>query len=307
MFRYPQEIWEEIFYPIMSQDPERWAIFITTPKGQNYFFKLWNEAQQNKEWYTSLLRATDTDIIPKDELEKAREAMLPTLFNQEMMCSFIADEECTLITSRMIDDLKSVAIVEDYNKNFASLDVAFGGDELVCYAFHDTKVVDALYLYTRDPDKIYSQVTRFLQKNEVKDIVYDKGGVGWEVGDNLDKLGFKTHAFLGSEKAKDPRFKNLRAEAWWYTMHKINSVQCWYPKEIELIQQLSSVRFLLREPFQLEPKEVTKKRLGRSPDRADAFVMGIWFMQFVKNELEQRKFYVPPTKKIASKNKFGWS
>jgi hypothetical protein len=36
------------------------------------------------------------------------------------------------------------------------------------------------------------------------------------------------------------------------------------------------------------PKDWIKKKLGRSPDRADAFVMGIWALQYVDFWTPQR-------------------
>jgi len=35
----------------------------------------------------------------------------------------------------------------------------------------------------------------------------------------------------------------------------------------------------------IEPKAEIKKRLGRSPDRADAYVNGLWALQFVEGTL----------------------
>jgi len=303
------EVWNEIFRPIMAQDPRRWAMFIFTPKGQNHAFKMWNEVSNREDWYTLQLRATDSDIISKEELEKAREEMLPVLFNQEMLCSFIADEEFTLITSKMIEDLRVIKTISSEGRRIISIDPAFGGDEFVAYAFNDTKIVDHLYLYTRDPDKIYSQLTTFCMKNDTKELIIDTCGIGHGVGVKMVELEYNVIFFNGAEKPIDDRFANKRAESWWYTMEVINKVLCYYPKDIELIQQLSSVRFKpegRNGKILLEKKEDTRKRISKSPDRADAFTMGIYGLRFIKNKLEKRMFYDKQSNNIKNKNRYGW-
>lgn len=310
VFRYPEEVWLEVFRPIIAQDVRRWAMFISTPKGMNYFFKLWNQAKERDDWFTSELRATDTNLIPEKELEKARIEMLPVLFQQEFLCSFIADEEFTLITSRMIDDLKNVNIISSVGKKIISVDPAFGGDEMVAYYFEDTQICDSLYLYTRDPDKVYSQLSIFCQKNDCKDVIIDTIGIGHGVGHQMSKMGYNVIPFNAAEKSSFEKYANKKSEAWWYTMEKINRIECWYPKEIELIRQLSSVRYLpegRNGAFCLEKKSDTKKRTGIAQDRADAYVMGIYGLQFVQNELDKRKFYT--AKKDLPKplkSRYGW-
>lgn len=55
----------------------------------------------------------------------------------------------------------------------------------------------------------------------------------------------------------------------------------------ELIRQLTTLRYnppKSNGKISLELKHETKKRLGRSPDRADAFVYGLWALKEVMEE-----------------------
>ena len=57
--------------------------------------------------------------------------------------------------------------------------------------------------------------------------------------------------------------------------------------DMELKKQLSSVRYEysgVNQRIKCEPKTITKQRLGRSPDRADAFVMGVWAYNMLPDE-----------------------
>lgn len=82
-------VWPEVIRPALS-DRQGWAIFIGTPKGRNDFFEIHEAAQQNRDWYALRLRASETGIIPKAELDDARSMMTPEQYEQEYECSFDA-------------------------------------------------------------------------------------------------------------------------------------------------------------------------------------------------------------------------
>ena len=51
-------------------DRKGWATIIGTPKGKNEFWRMYQEAQKDPDWFHMMLRASDSGIIPKAELEK---------------------------------------------------------------------------------------------------------------------------------------------------------------------------------------------------------------------------------------------
>lgn len=91
-------IWTAVVRPALM-DREGWAIFIGTPKGQNQFYDLLQYAQNGKpeenipkhpDWGWAIFKASETGIIPRDELEAARALMSAEEYEQEMECSFTA-------------------------------------------------------------------------------------------------------------------------------------------------------------------------------------------------------------------------
>ena len=82
-------IWGEILRPLLS-DRSGWAVFIGTPKGHNGFYEMFNEASQSDTWYVKTLRADQTNLLPKAELEDAQRSMTPSQYEQEFLCSFEA-------------------------------------------------------------------------------------------------------------------------------------------------------------------------------------------------------------------------
>jgi phage terminase large subunit len=68
-----------------------WALFITTPRGKNHAFELFQIAQHNpNEWYSLKLTLDDTRHIPPVEIERERAEgiMSEDLIQQEYYCSF---------------------------------------------------------------------------------------------------------------------------------------------------------------------------------------------------------------------------
>ena len=89
--------WTEAVRPALADrhtmDPAQgWAIFIGTPKGKNTFFDLYKRALSDLTgaWAAFLYKASETNIIPKSELDQMREEMSEDEYNQEMECSFEA-------------------------------------------------------------------------------------------------------------------------------------------------------------------------------------------------------------------------
>jgi len=81
--------WSEVLRPALS-DRQGWAIFIGTPKGSNHFRTMWDQAQDDPNWFRLMLKASETGILPPEELDDARKMMTPEQFAAEYECSFQA-------------------------------------------------------------------------------------------------------------------------------------------------------------------------------------------------------------------------
>jgi hypothetical protein len=81
--------WHQVLRPALS-DRQGWAIFIGTPKGKNEFHDIYVAAQKDPEWFTMMLKASDSGLIASAELEKLRKDMGKDAYNQEYECSFEA-------------------------------------------------------------------------------------------------------------------------------------------------------------------------------------------------------------------------
>jgi hypothetical protein len=82
-------VWSEIIRPALA-DRQGWAVFIGTPKGRNAFFELWRRAQREEGWFSMMLRASQSGLLPDSELELARRDLTEEQYAQEFECSFDA-------------------------------------------------------------------------------------------------------------------------------------------------------------------------------------------------------------------------
>lgn len=83
-------VWPLVVRPMLS-DYQGWAAFIGTPKGRNGFYELHKAAEKDPEnWFTMTLRASESGIIPQDEMEDLRRGMSAEQFAQEFECDFDA-------------------------------------------------------------------------------------------------------------------------------------------------------------------------------------------------------------------------
>lgn len=113
---------------------------------------------------------------------------------------------------------------------------------------------------------------------QVETIVVDAVGVGGGVKDKLDSTarGWSVQGYKGSRGARDDdRFHNKRAEAFWKLRKKLEAGEIALPDDEQLFEELLAIRWRAdgNSRVQLEAKRDLTKRLGHSPDKADALAM----------------------------------
>lgn len=109
----PPDAWESVIEPCLI-DYEGWATFIGTPKGRNAFYRIHKRALGNPQaWYSLILRASESGIIPAAALEEIRSGMDPRKYAREFECDFSADLP-NAIYARWLDEAREQGRVLDY-------------------------------------------------------------------------------------------------------------------------------------------------------------------------------------------------
>lgn len=79
-------LWTEVILPTLA-DRKGWAVLMGTVKGaRNQLWQFHLKAQQLEDWYSMLLKADESGIIPPEELDILQSQMSEAQFNQEFLC-----------------------------------------------------------------------------------------------------------------------------------------------------------------------------------------------------------------------------
>lgn len=73
--------------PIMAAN-NGWMLFLTTPRGKNWFWELYKVSQELPDWFTYRMGVDETKHIPFEALMQEKQQMSDELYQQEYFCSF---------------------------------------------------------------------------------------------------------------------------------------------------------------------------------------------------------------------------
>ena len=154
-------------------------------------------------------------------------------------------------------------------------DVArFGTDETVIAFRHGPRIRIVEKYVGKDTTHTAARVAHWAAHFGAVEAIIDDSGVGGGVTDQLRAQGLKATAFNAANSAKDPRqFPNQRSEVWFRAAAMMPDLDL-DPDE-QLAADLTGPRYSYDVKLRrvVEKKDETKRRIGRSPDRADAVLL----------------------------------
>jgi len=187
-----------------------------------------------------------------------------------------------------------------------------GEDETVIYAFENTRIVDQDIMGKNDGVQAANHIAKMAKDHSVEVtgtkeyvplIVIDEIGYGGIIGDFLRDWGFPVHFINSSNAALDKtRFGNLRAEMWWTVAERYadGAIEEGTHNDSELDRQITAVEYeLKRGRIYVEDKDKVKIRIGRSPDRADAKIMGLYALQYAQPIKPKRDAWAEDEPKVS--------
>lgn len=272
--------------------------FVIGNVGQHWVKELWKDEQRKNYDLIEATTFDNEDVLPDDYIENLKdlEETKPEIYRRYVLNDWnLEDDRFILIPYQAIEALKGIHYYDTITGEVVACDPSAGGDECVMYALENSRIIDSKFIYEKDTMKVAGELNIFAVKNSIHHFAIDSIGIGKGVSDRLKEMNRKVIDIISSQRSSFPKqFNNRRTEMWWYVMKRIFDKEIPYPNDKELRRQLSSVKYKVinsNGQIKLEPKEETKKRLGRSPDRADAFVYGIYATQFLNSRNEVFKPY----------------
>jgi hypothetical protein len=302
---------------IRKYQPFRWALFLYTPLGLNHASIMFDDcccladggtlpdlgaAEKLKpNTYASRVDGERSGIYSDDELRRMKAEMPPAIYDQEIKCRRVTSEEMTLITSEMLMSLndfhKSNTDFSHDSYKIVSVDPAFGGDVCRMMAMENCRVIDNERIRDKhNTGDIVLAAKMLAKKINTKNFIVDSIGSGLGVADGLaaDEAKYYVQYFNSSEKPniktdtfQSVQFANRRAEAYWVAAERVRRFEVGPVNSQELLIQLPIASRYFQTgggKMQIRPKEKIKEELGRSPDDADCWVMGVWGTQYIAND-----------------------
>lgn len=238
---------------------------------------------------------TDNPGLPKDYVENLRQAFKhrPHLLEAYLHGSWddLSGND-TCIRGTWIEEAKKKKVSGQVIKRVVVNDPAITGDENVCFLMEKSGNVyykaDELIIEHKRPFETAALLASYRKRKQAQIIALDVIGIGQGVVDGLNQLEEPVLAINSCAKPTSQnlqvKYSNLRAQMWWEAAEKFaDSNVALPPDDFELARQLGVVKFDPTGTGKLlvQDKAEIKKAIGRSPDRADAFVMGLYALDYV--------------------------
>lgn len=199
----PPSVWGQVLRPALA-DRRGWAIFIGTPKGQNYFYDLYNKALDEPSWFSAVFKASETSILPEEELQALRVELSEEEYEQELECSFTAAVVGTYY-GKLIEEIEKDKHVRDVpwdttSQVVTAWDLGMNGLTSIWFAQHiagEIRLID-YYEANGEPLSHYAQIIKskpyvydyHILPHDVKQRSLSTGTTRLE---QLQKLGLKVH------------------------------------------------------------------------------------------------------------------
>ena len=273
-----QGVYTSIVLPMLS-DRQGWVLFIGTPKGQDHFYKIYLDGKKKPEsWYVGEFRYDMTGLLRPEEIELMQQEMSINEFRREMLCDFTASTDDILITIDMAVKASNRSMKEHEvaaMPKILGVDIGrFGDDPSVIVKRQGSLVVgEPIILHGADNMKVAAVVADHWRTWGADACFIDAGG-GQGVIDRLVQLQYPvTEIHFGGKPTKDI-FLNKRAEMWWDMKEAIDGGLV-IPRHQLLLQELCTPTYGYNKSGKrvLEDKDAIKRRLGHSPDIADALAL----------------------------------
>jgi hypothetical protein len=282
-----------------SADATNCRIVVSTPNGyNNQFSKLrhsgsidvktlhWTlHPEKSQAWYENEKRRRNNDSV-----EIARELDIDYAGSEEGILFPFNDLKAAVHHNPIMSQERVVVSIDPSGE---------GDDEAVIYVNNNGNVIERKFLSKPEPMELGAECVAMVNKHKAQVLIGDAiGNDVLAIATNLlgrNERGVKVVQFKSSEKAKDPiKYYNRRAEVYHKAAILMKSGNVQVDDDYTLQKQLNATKYKTKDGrIIVIPKEEIKELIGTSPDRADAWVLGVEGLSYTHSrlEVEQKERY----------------
>ena len=207
-----EDAWTHAIRPALSDRLGK-AMFISTPKGRNWFWRSWllGQDEQDSEWSSYQFPTSDNPFIADDEIEAARHGLPERIFRQEYLAEFL--EDAGGVFRRVMD----AATAEPQSKRVEGHDYIMGVDWGRSNDFTAITVLDMttgeLVALDRFTDIDYGiQVNRLkamASRFQPMQIIAEQNSMGGPLVEQLQSSGLPVKGFMTTNPSKEAAIRAL--------------------------------------------------------------------------------------------------
>lgn len=269
-----------------------WGGVIANTNGHNWIYRLWKLGELKEGDLTEARTEDNAKNLPQDFIETLNQLKekKPKIYSRFVLNSWEESDTTDLV---IYPEWIEKATIKEINvkppiRGIVSIDVArFGDDKTTFYAIENNKVVERMESEKEDTMRTVGRALIFAGKHAINAFAVDEIGVGAGVVDRLKEIGREVIPVNSAKRSDYPeQYYNVRAEIYDYGAQMFQDGHVSIQKDDkELVDQLAWAKYKTIKSngiLQIEAKEDIKKRYGRSPDNADAFLNGLWALQKIQ-------------------------
>lgn len=207
------EAWAEALRPALSDRKGR-ALFISTPRGRNWFWDLWMRGQRGEHDYQSWRYTTyDNPHIDPAEIDAAKRELPELIFRQEYLAEFIDNEGAVFRRVQEAATVEQIQAAQDGRQYVAGVDVASSVDYTVVTVM-DVQARQAVHIdrfnrvdYNVLADRLHGTYKRF----GMDAMTVEANSIGQPVIDMLRGRGMTIIPFTTTSATKQAIIQGLQA------------------------------------------------------------------------------------------------
>lgn len=199
------DAWSEALRPALSDRKGR-AMFISTPKGHNWFWRLWVRGQGDgsAEWQSYHFPTANNPFIDQSEIDAAQGGMPDRTFRQEYLAEFIDD------AGGVFRGVAAAATAQGQDKATPGHQYVFGVDWAQQHDFTAITVMDAttrqLVALDRFNKVDYAvqrgRLTALYERFRPVQIIAELNSIGQPVVEQLQRDGLPVQGFMTTNATK---------------------------------------------------------------------------------------------------------
>ncbi len=277
----PQDAFDAVQGSLSGLEDSR--LLVTSVPGGAGSGPFWKACQDSARWCIHHVPSTDSSLVAPEWVDdRAKDWGLGSpLYQTRVLGEFAEAGEGMLFPLPLIEAaMERQPTTAEGARAALGVDVArsVAGD-LNTVARCQGGCLDVLRTW-RSPDlmKTAEKVLHVVAETGIRKLAVDVGGPGGGVADRLTQLGYDcTSVHFGGGADEPKRFRNKRAEMFWRLREALEKGELSLSDDDEVRADLSAIRygFTADGRIEIEGKDEVRRRLGRSPDRADALALSL--------------------------------